>query len=371
MKRKNSQGKTVWYARLFHKGKILWLGSFPTKTEARDHYQDAKTDQRRGQFFPKNIQYRGAKRLAAAIDSSLASSQKRSIQNDRHYGEFWKERFPNYRLVDITADLLEEVKAELLAKGLSNQTVLHYLKFLRHILNGAVKKNVLHQNPFAQVDMPKVTEGRLRYLSVDEERRLQTAIGPTYAPWVRFAILTGLRQGEQLGLKWTDIDVDRAVVTLPQTKTGECQYVYLSQEANEILKGFTSWKDSTWVFPSRNNGTHIDPKHFYNRVYVPALQKAELRHKNEDPTQKVDWHTLRHTFASRLGLVGVSERDIADGLRHSSTALVHRYTHLNKPYRHSITEKVSQFGTKANMEKLTPTVDKSEIRPEKEAMVER
>jgi integrase len=347
------------------------MGSFPTKTEARQCYQDAKTDQRRGQFFPKNIQYRGAKRLADAIDDYMQSNQKRSIQNDRRYEKFWKKRLPNHRLVNITADILETVKGEL-AEKLSNQTVLHYLKFLRHILNRAVKKNFINQNPFAQVEMPKVTKGRLRYLSMDEEQRLLTAIGPTYAPWVRFAILTGLRQAEQFQLKWTDIDLDRAVVTLPQTKAGECQYVYLSHEANDILKSFTSWKDSKWVFPSQNKGTPLDPKNFYHRVYVPALQKARLQKVKDDQIQNVDWHTLRHTFASRLGLSGVTERDIADGLRHSSTALVRRYTHLSKPYRHSINEKVSQFGRQhGNNTEMDSTVDKSEIEPEKETVVER
>ena len=95
----------------------------------------------------------------------------------------------------------------------------------------------------------------------------------------------------------------------------------------------------------------MDPKNFYHRVYVPALQKTGLQKKSdnqanaiEDKGQKVDWHTLRHTFASRLGMSGATEQDIAACLRHSGTSLVKRYSHLSQDHLHSVTEKVSQFG---------------------------
>lgn len=303
-------------------------------------------------------------------------NQKRTIPNDRRYERIWKARLPNMRLVNITPALLDIVKGELLEKALSNQTVLHYLKFLRHILNRAVRDRHLNQNPFTQVVMPKPTKGRLRYLSLEEEQSLLKAIGPTYAPWVRFAILTGLRQAEQFQMKWIDVDLERGIVTLPHTKAGGCQDAYLNQEATDILKGFTSWKDSKWVLPSKNEGkrkkpaTHLDPKNFYHRTYVPALQKAGLQKKKdtktdavEDKSQNVDWHTLRHTFASRLGMSGATEQDIVACLRHSGTSLVKRYTHLSQAHLHSVTEKVSQFGRPGSQPlENRRTVDKSEIK---------
>ena len=362
VKRKNRAGKTVWYCRLYLDGRMRWFGSFPTKTEARQCYQEAKTDQRRGQFFSQHLQHRGAKRLADAIDDYMRLNHKRTVADDRNYARFWKARLSNMRLVNITPTLLDTVKGELLAKKLANQTVLHYLKFLRHILNLAVRDRHLTHNPFAQVEMPKVTKGRLRYLTIEEEQRVLNAIGPIYAPWVRLAILTGLRQGEQFDLKWTDVDLERGIITLPQTKSGGCQYAYLNQEAIDILNGFTSWKDSQWIFPSKTQGTPLNPKNFYHRVYVPALQSAGLRVKHEDPSQKVDWHTLRHTYGARLGMSGASDQEIAACLRHSSTALVKRYAHLSQDHLHSVTEMVAQFGKPSSTTHvLTRTVDKCEI----------
>jgi len=353
VKRKNRQGQTVWYVRVSKDGKMQWRGSFPTKTEARNCREEIKTDQRRGVYFAENLKRRGAKRLTEAIDDYMVQNRKKSIANDRLYERFWKTHFPHTRLVDITPARMDEAKERLFQKNLSNQSVLHYLKFLRHILNLAVRDRLLNQNPFTQVKMPKVTKGRLRWLTLQEEQQLVDAIGPTYAPWVRLAILTGLRQKEQFTLQWRDVDEERGIITLPQTKAGEPQYIYLNREAITILKRLMSWKDSKWVFPSQNKGTHLAPKNFYHRVYVPAVRKAELK--------GVDWHTLRHTFASRLGMSGATEQEIAACLRHSTTALVKRYTHLSQPHLHSVAEKVSQYGKTLGRPQ---SVDKSEITTE-------
>lgn len=67
-------------------------------------------------------------------------------------------------------------------RGLLPQTVLHYLKFLRHVLNVAVRDGRLEKNPVSKIDLPKVHGGKLRYLSLEEEVRLCEMIGPTYTP---------------------------------------------------------------------------------------------------------------------------------------------------------------------------------------------
>ena len=230
VKKQTAHGNWVWWVRLRHESKMRWFGSFPTKTEAREFYEDGKPAQRRGQFFPENFQRRGSAFLADVLDSRMAENENKTVKEDRRYATFWKNRLPGIKLYWISPAVIEQVKKELLAKGnpkgkakggLANQSVVHYLKFLRHVLNLAVKKGKLSRNPFAEVEMPKMPKGRLRFLSVSEEAALLKAIGPRYAPWVRFAILTGLRQGEQFPLKWTDVDLGQGFLTLPDTKAGE------------------------------------------------------------------------------------------------------------------------------------------------------
>ena len=329
----DSQGKPRWYVRLYHQGKEQRFGAFSTKTKAREFYEKAKLDQQEGRFFPERYKRAGHTTLKEAIENYMATNTNRSLRDDWRFAKFWLEKFPNCPLKSITPDSVERIKLGLLMKGLSHQTVVHYLKFLRHIFNVAK----VTPNPVSQVVFPQVSKGRVRYLSLEEEQALCQAIGEPYCDWVRFAILTGLRREEQFSLKWTDIDLELGLITLRETKSGEVQYVHLSPEAKSLLQGMNSWQWSMWVFPSKILGRHRDAGGFYRRRFVPAVKKAKL--------EDVTWHTLRHTFASRLAMAGATEREIADCLRHSSTILVKRYAHLSPTHLRGIMERVSAFGT--------------------------
>ena len=184
--------------------------------------------------------------------------------------------------------------------------------------------------------LPTVRAGKTRFLSIEEEARLCQAIGQPYDAWVRLAILTGLRKAEQFGLRWADIDLDRGLITLPHTKSGTVQYVHLMEEAKEILRGLIPGNTSVWVFPSDKPEMHLDHHNFYGRVYITALKDAKL--------EGVTWHTLRHTFASRLAMNGQGPSTIAALLRHSGTELVARYAHLSPTHLHGALEGVSGFG---------------------------
>ncbi|MEE8124862.1 MAG: tyrosine-type recombinase/integrase, partial [Nitrospirales bacterium] len=72
------------------------------------------------------------------------------------------------------------------------------------------------------------------------------------------------------------------------------------------------------------------------RVFAPAVKAAGL--------EGVTWHTLRHTFASRLAMSGQPDGTIAALLRHSTTALVKRYAHLSPSHLKTAVETVSTYG---------------------------
>jgi integrase len=109
------------------------------------------------------------------------------------------------------------------------------------------------------------------------------------------------------------IDIQRDVLTSPTTKAGGVQYVRLSEEAKTLLQSLIPGNKSVCVFPSQNPETHVAPRNFYRRHYLPTVNELELT----DVTR----HTLRHTFASRFAIAGVTEGTIASMLRYSGTAL--------------------------------------------------
>jgi len=344
----DSQGKLKWYVRLYHEGKEQRFGAFPTKTKGREFYEKAKLDQQEGRFFPERYKRAGHAKLKDVIEAYMATNTNKSIRDDWCHANFWLEKFPNCTLKSITPESIERTKRELLNKGLSHQTVVHYLKFLRRIFNVAIKNGKVERNPLGLVEFPKLSNGRLRFLSLEEEGRLCEAIGLPYSQWVRFAILTALRRQEQFSLKWTDLDLDMepGQISLRETKSGDAQYVELSPEAKMLLKGMTSLQYSNWVFPSKNLRTPLDPHNFYHRIFVPAVKKANL--------EDVTWHTLRHTFASRLAMRGATERELQEALRHSSTTLVKRYAHLSHKHLAGVMERVSAFGQPVQPQE-TPT----------------
>jgi integrase len=337
----DSTGKKVWYVRLYHEGKERRFGSFKNKTEARDFYEKAKQEQKQGRFFPERYHHGGKEAASAVIESYLATlpasgKKPTTIADEKYYGRWWTNRLTGKALHAVSPALLEQAIADLAAKHYTPQTIVHYLKFLRHVFRWAIGRGMIEKSPFACVKLPTVRAGKTRFLSIEEEARLCKAIGQPYDAWIRLAILTGLRKSEQFGLRWADIDLDRGLITLPHTKSGTIQYVHLIEEATQILRTLIPGNTSVWVFPSENPETRMDPDNFYCRVYMTALKDTRL--------DGVTWHTLRHTFASRLAMNGQAPSTIAALLRHSGTDLVARYAHLSPTHLQGALEGVSGFG---------------------------
>lgn len=334
----NAAGDEVWYVYLSIGGRMQHFGSFASAHEAREFYQQAKTEERQGRFFPEAHKHQAAPLLRTIIEAWEIDPGRPSAKQDKTYKAWWLDRCARLTLTDCTPAWLDDQRRELERQGLAPQTVLHYLKFLRHLLNRAVRDELLPVSPFTKVRLPKVAPAAVRFLSPGEERRLLTHLPPVGRLIAQFAILTGLRSGEQFSLRWEQINWRSRTLTLPRTKAGQPQYRHLSRAAIDILRQLQRRAmRSPWVFPSKTSATPLDAKNFYNRVFLPALaaKKANL--------PDLTWHHLRHTFASRLAMSGQSDQTIAALLGHASTALVKRYAHLAPSHLKDAVEHASRF----------------------------
>lgn len=332
----NAAGEEVWYVYLSIGGRMQHFGSFATAQDARNFYQQAKTEERQGRFFPEAHKHHAAPLLRSLIDAWEIDPARPSAKQEQTYKTWWLARADRLTLTDCTPAWIDEQRRHLERQGLAPQTVLHYLKFLRHLLNRAVRDEILPGTPFAKVRLPKVAPAAVRFLSISEERRLLKALAPRDQLVIRLALVTGLRSGEQFSLRWEQIDWRTQTITLPKTKSGQPQYRLLSREAVDILANLKRRAHaSPWVFPSRTGATHLIAKNFYHRQFLPAITKAKLPH--------LTWHHLRHTFASRLAMSGQSDQTIAALLGHASTALVKRYAHLSPSHLKDAIEHASTF----------------------------
>ena len=201
----------------------------------------------------------------------------------------------------------------------------------------AVKDGKLTQNPVSGLKFfPEVK--RTRFLSDEELTRLRGMMQPRDWELVAFAIETGLRRGEQFGLRWDQLDLENGVLTLPLPKGGKTRHVPLSEEAKAILRSFDSFLRSAWVFPGLKDTTQpMDSRAFLRRSFEPGLRKAGI--------VGVCWHSLRHTAASRRVMAGVDLVSVKEILGHRDIQTTLRYAHLAPGHLRDAVNRGSLSGT--------------------------
>jgi site-specific recombinase XerD len=186
-----------------------------------------------------------------------------------------------------------------------------------------IENERIDKNPAAGIHRKTENNGRVRFLSNDEEKALRNAIldrFPAFIHQLDLSLHTGLRSSEQFGLKWSQVSFERKIVTLPKTKNGTTRHIPLNAVALGALTALkASKKDGDVpVFPSaRNEGEGLQSSRGW---FVSALQDAKIT----DYT----WHCNRHTFASRLVMAGVDLRTVGELLGHKSLSMTMRYAHL-------------------------------------------
>lgn len=153
-----------------------------------------------------------------------------------------KAHFGKYSLAAVTPDLVGRYRDDRLAQGKANNTVRLELALLGHLFNVAIKEwhIGLVYNPVANIRKPRPGEGRNRRLSGREQALLLAAIDKHTNPmlgWiVRLAIETGMRQSEIVGLRRGQIDLERRVVRLTDTKNNAARTVPLTKLAASVLQ---------------------------------------------------------------------------------------------------------------------------------------
>ncbi len=242
---------------------------------------------------------------------------------------------------------LQALYASLQDAGLSNRSILHTHRVLHRAFAQAVRWGLLVRNPCDGATPPRPKRAEMRVLSQEQVTVLldTTRDQPAYALYVA-AVTTGMRQGELLGLRWDDVDLDAAKVTVRRAlqrqrgnglvfvepKTGRSRRtVMLSQRAvtalkqhrvrqlEERLQAGPEWRDRDLVFANPFGGP-LDPS-WQTAVFKEALHGAGL--------PPVRFHDLRHTAATLLLRQGVHPKVVSEMLGHATiTITLDTYSHL-------------------------------------------
>ena len=169
---------------------------------------------------------------------------------------------------------------------LDGRRTCHYdLILIRHCLKIAMNEwgLMLSSNPVDRVKMPPSSPSRNRRLEVGEFERLEEASkltkNPHIWPVIVFAIETGMRRGEILGLQWEHVDLDRRIAYLPLTKNGTSREVPLSTKAAQLLTAQRQRNDTPSPFHVTPNGFRLAWDRLRSRADLSDLRFHDFRHE--------------------------------------------------------------------------------------------
>jgi integrase len=249
-----------------------------------------------------------------------------------------KTFFGNKNLARITAGDIEQYRLARLAdksardgkSALKLTTVNREVEMLRSVLGKAVKWGKLGRNPATQVEDYDEDNKRLRFLSNDEIRGVLRATKLSKSAFLRpavyLALQTGMRRGELLGLRWSDVDFESNKILARDTKTGIPRHVPMSRRARWALSKMAARNPlAEWVFQSRNQKGELAAAQATNSAWPRALRLARI--------ENFHFHDLRHTFASHFAMKGGNLYALSQILGHNNPAMtLKRYTHSSPEF---------------------------------------
>jgi integrase len=293
-------------------------------------------DYLRGDFDPWTDPLQTRASLTEAIGAYVEHRDQKgyraasTAQRQRVLERFARDLPPDLRVDQITTD---QVRAFVLRGELAQWTKRTYYARLNTFFGFCVESGYQERNPCDDVDRPPEPKKSINYVTPAQLEQLCGAIeeealngGPDrrwYADVLRFTAGSGLRLGEVCALRWKDVDLDEGTVIVRsdevhRTKTGEERTVYISPEAQAILRGIAGKRGTggdTFVF----QGPRLD------RLSYPLVSRYFREYRREvGLSEDLTFHSLRKTYGTVLASAGVPLRTIQKMLGHSDITITAR-----------------------------------------------
>jgi integrase len=300
----------------------------------------------RGEWKPKKVHSPFDKFKEQYLEWSKGNKKPKSSLRDESSLKHLSRFFGGKALSEISSFMVEKYKLTRKEEGAKPATINRELGCLRHIFNMAIKWKKAQSNPVREVKFLKEPKEKDRILTEEEEPRLLEAVRTGHKAKHLEAIIltalnTGMRKGEILNLKWSNVDFKNGVITVEKTKNDDIRKIPMNQKLTEILEGVKKVSKSDYVF-SENGKPYLDVK----TGWWTVLEKAGI--------ENFTFHGLRHTFGSRLGMAGVDLRTIQELMGHKDIKMTMRYSHPTPEHKRKAVETLDQvttiFTTQANLE---------------------
>ena len=273
-----------------------------------------------------------------------------SLLNSQVLPAFGDSRLKAVRPLDV-----DRWVSEMETNGLSASRIRQAVSLFKLIMDAAVRNLMIARNPAEGVNLPKKTPREMQYLNGSEIERLADAVPERYSTLVYVLAYCGLSAGEATALKRARVNLLQSELLIAEaatevhgalifgeTKNRAHRTVALPKFVREALDShmhrFTRPQPDSLVF-STDEGTPLRLSNFRNRVWKPALHRAELN-------DGLRIHDLRHTAASLLITSDIHPKVVQEHLGHSSiTTTMDRYGHLYPEARIKVAEALDSLHT--------------------------
>ena len=335
-----------WRGQISEKGKRI-SRDFKTKSEAQLWLRQMQGELEQG------FDYQGSKISLKAYLKEWLETNQLALRPKTVYDyemTLQKHVIPNLgdvSLSEINSLVIEKFYSRLVVAGVGIRTVRIVHSILHRAFEKAIIYGLLTRNPAKNVTLPRYTQQEMQvWDAVQVNQFLVAAEGSPFEALYHLAVKTGMRQGELLGLKWSDLywvsgklhvrrQVQRtrgkgAYFQEPKTRAGR-RVIQLGQGTLQVLatqkerqrrqKEFvgTRWCENDLIFPS-SIGTPMDARNLRLNFY-DVLDQAGL--------PKIRFHDLRHTAASLLLNNGIPVIVVSNILGHSKPSItLDIYGHL-------------------------------------------
>lgn len=330
---KDGTKTAYWYIRYsLGNGKEKWesIGQvgLMTKTVAKEKLEERQRQVRLGQLDMINAII---PTLGEFKDEYIAHvrevRQKRSWKRDKELLEPLCKLFGDKKLSEIKPKDLEDFKL-LRLREVKPATVNRSLSVLKSLLNLARRwKRFFGENPVSVAGMLEENNQVERVLTFEEETRLLQSAIPYLKSVIITALNTGMRRGEILGLKWSNVDLSNNLITVNQTnsKSKKARKVYINSTLKRFLlelKLKSAGSENVFLDDKGNSLREI--KNGYNA----ACGRAGI--------SGLRFHDLRHTAATRMIENGASIVAVSKILGHSDIKTTMRYAHPDDSIRDAL-----------------------------------
>lgn len=248
------------------------------------------------------------------------------------------------RLIDIRPFHLEKVKRSMIKQEKSPRTVQAVLALARQVWNHARNNGVVNADwPGRSVKAGRFDNRRMRFLTYEETDIMLEKfkeVSPQLHNMALLSLDTGVRAGEIFSLTWENVNIETGQFMVAG-KNGKNRTAYMTDRVRIMFEALP--ESQGLVFPSRT-GEMIGQ---ISSTSERAIEAIGLNDGVVDSRNKATFHSLRHTFASRLVENGTDLIVVQRLMGHSTLAMTERYSHVRNESLQSAIQKMEKATKKA------------------------